>query len=484
MTQQSTVLSNLIHDGKEVARLASVQSYRVLDTFPETDFDQLIELACRLFGVAISTISIMDAHRQWFKARKGLDFCQTSRDDSFCRYPVESHQTFVVEDALSDSRFTSNPFVLGSPWIRFYAGVPLINREGHAIGTFCIMDPVPKVLSELENDLLGMLANQALKLLEFRREIIKGHELSEQTRRYYELNYQAQEIWKRALDAVGDGVWDCDLTSGHYFCGPNWLNMLGYKSEDLVPHVTEIVNLIHEDDKRKVEIHFDDYITGKKPEYKVEFRIRCKSGDFKWVLSRGMVIERGHDDRPTRMIGTHTDVTHSKTLEETIWKQAHFDLLTDTPNRRLFLDRLQQQIHTSQRSTERFALLFIDLDGFKAINDQFGHAVGDQLLVKFAKRMKGLVRKSDTFARFAGDEFAVILTGAPTDEAVFNFATKLVEESQVSFELGTVDASISASIGVAIYPEHGLSTDELLSCADSAMYSAKGQGKNRWGVFS
>lgn len=483
MTQESAVLSNLTDESKEVGRLASMQSYQVLDTLPESDFDQLVELACRLFGVSISTITIMDKSRQWFKARKGLDICETARDDSFCRYPVESEQTLVVEDALSDSRFVSNPFVVGSPWIRFYVGVPLINQEGYAIGTFCIMDKDPRVLSELESDLLAMIANQALKLLELRKEIIKRQELSEQTRRYYELSYQTQEIWKRALHAVGDGVWDCDLTSGHYFCGPNWLSMLGYTAEEVVPHVAEISSLIHEEDRPKFERHFDEYITGKRSEYKVEYRIRCKSGEFKWVLSRGMIIERGPDDQPTRMIGTHTDITHSKTLEETIWKQAHFDLLTDTPNRRLFLDRLQQQIHMSQRSAEKFALLFIDLDGFKAINDQFGHAVGDQLLVKFSNRIKSLMRKSDTFARFAGDEFAVILTGAPTNEAIFQFATKLVDNSQVPFELGTISASISASVGVAIYPEHGSSTDELLSNADSAMYAAKGQGKNGWEVF-
>lgn len=468
----------------EHARLGAVLSYQILDSVQESDFDQLVALACQLFDVPMATVSIMDQHRQWFKAAKGLDICETAREVSFCQYAIRSQLPLLVEDTHLDPRFMHNPMVTFSPYIRAYAGIPLINGEGYVIGTFCIMAHHPRTFTQSEQNLLKMLANQVMKLLELRREIIQRTELSDQLRRIYESQSKAQELWKQAMDAVGDGVWDCDLDSGHYFFGPNWLKMLGYGQDELVPHFVTLYELLHDDDKPRFEQQVQAYLSGQTSEYKIEYKIRCKDGEYKWVLSRGMVVERDSEKRPLRMIGTHTDISQSKMLEQSIWQQANFDPLTGLPNRRLFLDRLQQQINMSQREDKQFAVVFIDLDGFKAVNDAHGHLVGDQLLVAFSQRIQAFFRQSDTFARFAGDEFAMILGNMQSQADMTAFAEKIIEAAEQPFALGQLTVQITTSIGLACYPQHGTEVDDLLRHSDTAMYAAKAQGKNSWVLYA
>lgn len=468
----------------ERARLAAVLSYQILDSVTESDFDQLVALACQLLAVPIAAVSIMDRHRQWFKSAEGLEMSQIARDVSFCQYPVRNHSPLIVEDAEQDARFTLNPLVVHPPHVRAYAGIPLINTDGYAIGTFCVMDHQPRTFSEAELGLLNILANQTTKLLELRKEIIQRIELSDQLRRIYDSQSKAQELWKQAIDAVGDGVWDCDLVSGHYFFGYSWQKMLGYDQGDLVPHFVTLYDLVHAEDKPRFEAHMHAYLSGQADEYKIEYRIRCKNGEYKWVLSRGMIVERDENRQPKRVVGTHTDISQAKMLEHSIWQQAHFDNLTGLPNRRLFLDRLEHEISVSQREDKQFAVLFIDLDGFKAVNDAHGHLVGDQLLVAFSQRIQAFFRQSDTFARFAGDEFAMILGNMQSQSDMTTFAEKIVQAAEQPFQLDEVTVQISASIGLACYPQHGTGVDDLLRHSDTAMYAAKAKGKNSWVLYA
>ena len=167
----------------ESARLASLRAYRILDTEPEQAFDDIVLLASQICGAPISLITLVDEHRQWFKARVGVSIMETSRSVSFCAHAIQGRATFVVPDALDDDRFRENPMVRGEPHIRFYAGAPLISREGQAIGTLCVVDRVPRTLTDEQERALEALRRQAESQLELKRNLSDlGHALEERDR--------------------------------------------------------------------------------------------------------------------------------------------------------------------------------------------------------------------------------------------------------------------------------------------------------------
>lgn len=183
------------------------------------------------------------------------------------------------------------------------------------------------------------------------------------------------------------------------------------------------------------------------------------------------------------LVGIIHDITEHKRNESEIWQKANYDALTQLPNRRLFLDRLQQEIMKNPRSGKLLALMYIDLDRFKEVNDTLGHKAGDQLLVEAARRIKGCVRQSDTVARLGGDEFTVILPDITGSAHIEHAAGDIVNALRHPFQLGRDVAHISASIGITFYPRDAQTLEALLINADQAMYDAKGHGKNRFSYF-
>lgn len=153
----------------EEMRLQDLESYEILGTAEESDFDELVELASRICGTPISTITLLDEERQWFKSKKGLAESSTSRNFSFCSHAILQDEVFIVEDAAKDERFHDNPLVTGAPGIRFYAGAPVISPSGYKVGTICVIDHVPKKLSKEEECALSLIANQVSRLLELRK---------------------------------------------------------------------------------------------------------------------------------------------------------------------------------------------------------------------------------------------------------------------------------------------------------------------------
>jgi len=175
------------------------------------------------------------------------------------------------------------------------------------------------------------------------------------------------------------------------------------------------------------------------------------------------------------------EITNQK--QKHLFALAHFDQLTGLPNRTLLLDRLKQSISVSNRALRAISLLFIDLDGFKPVNDNYGHAIGDRVLKEVAARLLSCLREGDTAARLGGDEFVVILLESDLDRAI-KVANRILESLRNPYEFGKKTiSSISASIGIAEYPEHANELDELLTAADNAMYTAKKSGKDKFALF-
>jgi diguanylate cyclase (GGDEF)-like protein/PAS domain S-box-containing protein len=467
-----------MYSSNEEKRLKAVNSTQILDTANESDFDDLVNIAAMIFEVPISTVTILDSHRQWFKAAVGLSIQESPRDESFCTHAIQQHEPLIITDASKDPRFSESPLVLDEPHLAFYAGVPLLTSDNLAIGTFCIMDRVPRVLSDQEIEILKILANQAMKLLELRTERNKYQQLVlEKEIINLQLNENKQR-WQFALEGAGDGVWDWDVLQNNSFLSKRWKEMLGYDDDELPSSYETWRSLIHKDDRKKVENRLNNYLSKKIDDYKVEYRMLCKDQTYKWILARGKIVEWDADGGPKRVVGTHTDISDRKKAEEIIWQQANFDALTGLPNRRMFFDRLKEEVKRAARAKRNFALMFIDLDGFKEVNDSFGHKAGDNVLIQVTQRVKNCIRDSDTFARLAGDEFTIILRDIEHLDAVNDVAKKLLNAINLPYHLGARITSLSASVGISIYPMHSASGDELITIADKAMYEAKANGKN------
>ncbi len=295
---------------------------------------------------------------------------------------------------------------------------------------------------------------------------------------------ESDDLWKLALESNGDGVWDWHVQTGVELYSPRILQIYGYAPGEIEPDPAELDARTHPDDLAQMRADREAHFSGRAPIYSNEHRVRCKDGSWKWVHTRGMVISRDAQGRPLRMVGTHTDITLRKQAEALIWEQAHFDSLTGLPNRRNLRDRLALSLQTAENAGGQLALLFIDLDHFKEVNDTLGHDVGDALLIEAAARIAHCLRPSDTVARMGGDEFTVVLQPLQDAAQAEQVAHQIILALSAAFQLASERVFVSASIGLSIYPQDGLQIESLFKHADQALYVAKAAGRNRLGRFT
>ena len=306
---------------------------------------------------------------------------------------------------------------------------------------------------------------------------------------------KSDELWKFALEGAGDGVWDWDIKHDIAKFSDRYKEMFGFDDDDIKTNMENWKNRIHPDDVESMNHTVDDYLTERTNKYVHEHRVICKDKSIKWVLSRGMVVERDRHGNPLRMVGTHTDITERKLLENRLENLAHYDSLTGLPNRTLFGDRLKLALAYAKREKKMLAVMFVDLDKFKEINDFYGHKIGDKVLKKMAQRLVSCVRESDTVARIGGDEFIVLLPIIDSQQDATLVANKIIKTVAKPIEIVKPteifqpikviqkNLSLSASIGIAFYPKHGKDEKLLVINADLAMYQAKNSGKNQAKIF-
>nr|WP_315489088.1 EAL domain-containing protein [uncultured Rhodoferax sp.] len=295
---------------------------------------------------------------------------------------------------------------------------------------------------------------------------------------------QSEERWKLALESTGDGVWDWYVQTGVEFYSRRCKEIYGFNDDEIANRSDALDGRTHPDDIDQMQRDREAHFSGETPTYSNEHRILCKDGSWKWVLTRGMVISRDAQGLPLRMIGTHTDISDRKNAEALVWKQAHYDALTGLPNRRMLRQRLDAAIQRSQELQQSLAILFIDLDHFKEVNDTLGHDNGDLLLVQAAQRILDCVGPDDTVARMGGDEFTVVLCNADNASRVEGVLQRILAGVASAFQLGGEQVFVSASIGVAHYPHNATLVEELFKHADQALYVAKGAGRNRFSFFT
>jgi diguanylate cyclase (GGDEF)-like protein/PAS domain S-box-containing protein len=290
----------------------------------------------------------------------------------------------------------------------------------------------------------------------------------------------AEARWKLALNAAGDGVWDCDITNGIALLSPSAQRILDSEHATVSWFGSKgMAELVHPDDIDAVRTTLREHIDGVTPDYATVHRIRMRDGSWRWIEARGTVTERGERNEPLRMIGTFSNIDARKQEEERMRRMAHEDPLTKLPNRVLLDDRMHQAILVAARDGHKVGLIYFDLDKFKPVNDTHGHAVGDRLLCMVAERVRGVLRESDTLARVGGDEFAVLLPRCAQAQDTERVAIAILACLEQPFIDGPRELNISGSIGYAMYPDCGDDGEALLHCADLAMYDAKAHGRNR-----
>jgi len=299
---------------------------------------------------------------------------------------------------------------------------------------------------------------------------------------------QAQEALQRseerlrlAQDATRIGTFEWNIKTNESVWSPGLESLYGLRPGEFGRTYEAWRSLIHKEDLIEFERNIQESLNS--GVFEAEWRTARSEGQMRWVSARAQVF-RDESGQPERMVGINMDVTEKKKSDELIWTYANFDALTGLPNRRLFRDRLKHEIQNSRRARLTMALMFLDLDGFKDVNDTLGHDMGDVLLREAAKRLQRCVRESDTVARLGGDEFTVILPEIHDPSSIDRVAENILKALSEPIMLGNDIAYVSASIGITLYPDDATDIEDLLKNADQAMYAAKQRGKNQYQYFT
>ncbi len=287
-----------------------------------------------------------------------------------------------------------------------------------------------------------------------------------------------------ALDAGSDGLWDCDLATGEVWCSERWWRILGYEPGEMEAHARTWRMLVHPEDAPETERVLAAHLDGRTTHYEAEHRMRRKDGTWAWLLTRGRVVARAEDGTPLRFVATQIDISARKAAEGQIAHMARHDGLTDLPNRAVFYERLEERLADLRLRGGAAAVLCLDLDRFKAVNDRLGHLAGDAVLRAVAQRIRLALRPEDTVARLGGDEFAVLVSDGGNSGAVEATAQRLIAAVRRPVPVGLQAVEVGLSIGIAMASEHGLTGEEIFKRADLALYRAKAEGRNTHRVFS
>lgn len=304
----------------------------------------------------------------------------------------------------------------------------------------------------------------------------------ERSRRAEQALRESEERYALAMRVANDGIWDWDLSTEEIYFSPRWKTALGYEEDEITNDPDEWFSRVHPDDIGVLRANLDAHLEGVTPHFEAEYRIRQKDGRYCWMLANGVAV-RDANGTPYRIAGCQFDITERKDTEERLRHEAMHDSLTGLPNRSLFMEQLSHAMAAASRYSESYAVLFMDLDHFKRVNDTFGHAVGDEILIQVGRRLKRGLRASDTVARFGGDEFAVLAQDIEDQSDAVMFAERIERHVREPFAIKGHELHMSASIGIVIGKTRYTQPAEVLRDADAAMYKAKARGKARYEIY-
>ncbi len=293
-----------------------------------------------------------------------------------------------------------------------------------------------------------------------------------------------KEVHELAILGANHGLWYWDLEADTIHFSPQWKSMLGYEPDEVGTSEEEWFGRVHPYYVAEVKEQLSAHLYAQTDQFESEYRMRRRDGGYLWVLGRGVAV-RDEQGNPTAIAGSQTDITRLMEVEKRVLNDAFHDKLTSLPNRHFFMGQLETAVARSQQpGADPFAVIFLDLDRFKVINDSLGHLVGDQLLSAAAARLRACQRPGDTVARFGGDEFVILLEGLREPDDVLHIGAKIQQALVEPFKLGRHEVVTAASIGIALGGRGVKRPEDLLRNADIAMYYAKAQRKGQIQVFN
>lgn len=470
---------------REGERLEKLRHFAILDTPQEEEFDTIVLLARRLLGVEMALVTLIDDHRQWFKAKCGLTGSETSRDDAFCTYAILEEDLMVVEDATLDPRFADNPFVTGEPHVRFYAGAPLRPAaDGFAddlpgIGTLCVIDTKPRKLTPDDARVLRELAGLVSALIRARATAGIATRLSEEAQRHADILERQHLQLQQAERMAGIGSWRLDLNDHSLHWSDQVYAIYGLPPGQM-PSVDQGLSFYPAD--RRAEIA-DLVARAASHGESFDFESDFTRADGRTTRVRSMGETQFVDGRPVAVTGVFQDITERHVREQMLRRDADTDALTGLPNRACFEQRLADTMARSRVDASPAALLLLDLDGFKGVNDTFGHAAGDDVLRIMADRLRRLTFASDFAARLGGDEFVMLVTRPRDCASIEAVITKILATLRHSVERDGERRLVSATVGATLLDPSITAPAELMRRADLALYEAKRARRGTGRVF-
>lgn len=451
----------------EVDRVKALSDYGLGEGRPLPSLDPVVQLAARSFGMPMAAVNMIGSDHVFFAASAGIEpdgeGRNMGRDVSFCAHTISQGEVMVVPDATLDERFHDNPLVTGAAGLRFYAGVPLLSPEGHALGALCVLDLRPRHdFSAEDRQHLRDLAKMASDRLELRR-----IELSANTMRPFDAFARNSPTAVAWFDGSGEIVAWNDSTAALFGYEPS--EGVGRRIDSLLaqPDRAEVNALIARAARAgSVDgLSMPERICGLRKdgsEFLLGIALFC------WSEGGRLMFNVHLQDRTARLL-----------KQDELHRLASTDMLTGLPNRTGLYRRMEAMLLESSE----LAVVMMDLDGFKDVNDTLGHAAGDGLLCEVARRLKLCVGAEDLVARMGGDEFAILLAGVADRRRAVELAQRCVDAVAAPIVVDGNEVRVGASCGIAIAREHGLAALELVGDADLALYQAKKAERGKVCVF-
>ena len=458
---------------REALRQKALAEMGLLDTPPEREFNALAELARRMLGTSMSSLTLIDPERQWFKARCGPLAAETPRAHAFCPVVFETEQPLMIADASLDARFAQSPFVTGEPGIRFYAGVPVgvpqADGDKITIGTLCVLDDRPREPTQADRDALEELACLAEALIAARSAAHRAAEAAEERRLAVERLERERRQFKQAERMADMGSYRYDIATRVTSWSDGVFAIHELPVDGGVP-TDEIMNFFPEPDRSAfLEAVLRTLDTGEPFEMDADL-VTAKGQRRRVRCSCEIELAKG---KPIALIGLIQNITERHSLEQRLRHQALTDDLTQLPNRAEFHRVLDKRLREVQAMDGDLAVLLIDLDGFKEVNDALGHAVGDEVLRRVADRLRILCDDGCFPARLGGDEFAVVMPHGLGRNDMDHMIQRLLRGLRIDAERQGLVARVSGTIGIAWSLDAAHDRQTILRHADAALYAAK-----------
>ena len=456
MTNTSHNTKNMIDPEK--ARIIALHRYDLFGSPPEADYDKMTALGADLFGAPICAIALVGEDQLWLKSHHGTDLAALTRTGSFCDMVVEVDDPLFVPDTLLDPRFMGSDLVRLAG-VRAYAGAPLITPDGQRIGTFCVLDLVPRVFTEQHAVMLTRLAGIVVDLFE---------------RRY-------AERWSTHLTPFAQGAHlaliTTDETGKITFWNAGAEEMFGYTRQEMTGQdMARIVPMrfrgAHPDGFARVARDGSSNLTGRPLEV---MALRRDGSEFPIEL----FLTVWHGPLGVGFGAQIQDISKRRTREQQLEYRANHDALTGLLNRAAFKTGVAAHL----RDTATAAVIVFDLDGFKTVNDDLGHATGDALLQALALRVQAFTLPGEAIARLGGDEFALLVADGEDLVAIRDRAKQLLDLINRPFAVNGYQLKLASSVGIAIAPLQADDTEALMVRADLALFKAKNDGGSRYRIF-